>query len=271
MNKDQVKGTAKDIGGKIREEAGKLIGSSGQQAKGLKDQARGKLQKSVGDLKEAVKKESNLPAHKQEPICQAVVVNQQDAARASVWPFSAVRFCPGRDVECATPSPAATSSYLKEIPMKRSSIALLAIAVLFTVGVASGQDSKPPAATAGAQPACCVDTKSHMGQMDEHMKRMQGLHEKMASATTSEERRRLMDEQRQEMQRGMSMMQQMQHGDSMTSSAGMGMMGQKGKPADQKTQMQMMEKRMDVMQTMMQTMMDQQGAAAAGMMPPPTR
>ena len=54
INKDQVKGELKDLGGKIQEEAGKLIGSKEQQAKGLKHQAEGKLQKSVGDLKEAV-------------------------------------------------------------------------------------------------------------------------------------------------------------------------------------------------------------------------
>jgi uncharacterized protein YjbJ (UPF0337 family) len=56
INKDQVKGELKDLGGKIQEEAGKLIGSKEQQAKGLKHQAEGKLQKGVGDLKEAVKK-----------------------------------------------------------------------------------------------------------------------------------------------------------------------------------------------------------------------
>lgn len=55
MNKDQVKGTAKDIGGKIQEEAGKLVGNSEQQAKGLNKQAEGKLQKGLGDAKEAVK------------------------------------------------------------------------------------------------------------------------------------------------------------------------------------------------------------------------
>ena len=53
INKDQVKGAAKDIGGKIQEEVGKLIGSKEQQAKGLKAQAKGKIQKAVGDLKEA--------------------------------------------------------------------------------------------------------------------------------------------------------------------------------------------------------------------------
>jgi len=54
VNKDQVKGAAKDIAGKIQEEAGKLIGSKEQEAKGLKHQAEGKVQKGVGDLKEAV-------------------------------------------------------------------------------------------------------------------------------------------------------------------------------------------------------------------------
>ena len=55
MNKDQVKGTAKDVGGKIQEEAGKLVGSKETQAKGLANQAEGKVQQKVGDLKEAVK------------------------------------------------------------------------------------------------------------------------------------------------------------------------------------------------------------------------
>src|SRR5678815_3092246 len=53
-NKDQVKGELKDLGGKIQEEAGKLVGDKAQQAKGLKRQAQGKLQKTVGDLKEIV-------------------------------------------------------------------------------------------------------------------------------------------------------------------------------------------------------------------------
>jgi uncharacterized protein YjbJ (UPF0337 family) len=55
MNKDQVKGAAKDIGGKIQEEAGKLIGSEDQQAKGLANQVEGKVQQKIGDLKEAIK------------------------------------------------------------------------------------------------------------------------------------------------------------------------------------------------------------------------
>lgn len=55
MNEDQVKGKAKDIGGKIQEEVGKVTGSSEQQAKGLGRQAEGKLQEKAGDLKEDLK------------------------------------------------------------------------------------------------------------------------------------------------------------------------------------------------------------------------
>jgi len=55
MNKDQAKGAAKDIGGKIQEEAGKLVGSKEQQAKGLMHQVEGKVQQHVGNLKEALK------------------------------------------------------------------------------------------------------------------------------------------------------------------------------------------------------------------------
>ena len=39
MNKDQAKGTVKDIAGKVQQEAGKLTGNREQQAKGLQKQA----------------------------------------------------------------------------------------------------------------------------------------------------------------------------------------------------------------------------------------
>ncbi len=55
MNKDQVKGTAKNVAGKVQEEAGKLVGSKEQQAKGVAKQVAGKTQNGVGDVKEAVK------------------------------------------------------------------------------------------------------------------------------------------------------------------------------------------------------------------------
>jgi uncharacterized protein YjbJ (UPF0337 family) len=55
MNKDQVKGKAKDIGGKIQEEFGKVVGSNKQQAEGLANQAEGKTQEKVGDAKEVIR------------------------------------------------------------------------------------------------------------------------------------------------------------------------------------------------------------------------
>jgi uncharacterized protein YjbJ (UPF0337 family) len=54
MNKDQVKGKAKEVGGKVQQKVGELADSDEQQLKGLKRQVEGKVQKKVGDLKEAV-------------------------------------------------------------------------------------------------------------------------------------------------------------------------------------------------------------------------
>lgn len=55
MNKNQVKGIAKDIAGKVQEEAGKLVGSKEQQFKGLGKQISGKAEKAFGDAKEVIK------------------------------------------------------------------------------------------------------------------------------------------------------------------------------------------------------------------------
>jgi uncharacterized protein YjbJ (UPF0337 family) len=54
MNKDQVKGVAKDVAGKVQEQAGKLVGSKEQQIKGLSKQISGKVQKAVGDIEQSV-------------------------------------------------------------------------------------------------------------------------------------------------------------------------------------------------------------------------
>lgn len=59
MNKDQVKGTIKDIAGKTQEEVGKLVGSKEQQVEGLKKQVSGEIQKSLGDAKELIKDAAN--------------------------------------------------------------------------------------------------------------------------------------------------------------------------------------------------------------------
>ncbi len=148
--------------------------------------------------------------------------------------------------------------------MKKSLAIAVGTVVLLAAGMPLAQDMKAPASNPNAtQPGSSMNMASQMGQMDEHMKRMQALHDRMTSAATPEERQRVVDEQRQEMQAGMGMMNQMMQGGGMMGGMGGmggGMMGQNGKPADATSQMQMMQKRMDMMQMMMQTMMDQMGA-----------
>lgn len=55
MNKNQIKGTAKEIVGKVQEEAGKLLDSDTQQVKGLEKQITGNVQKSAGDIEKIIK------------------------------------------------------------------------------------------------------------------------------------------------------------------------------------------------------------------------
>jgi len=55
MNKDQIKGAAKNVAGKVQQKAGELTGSKEQQVKGLGKQVAGKTQKAVGDAKEMIK------------------------------------------------------------------------------------------------------------------------------------------------------------------------------------------------------------------------
>jgi hypothetical protein len=154
--------------------------------------------------------------------------------------------------------------------MKTIPTSALALMVLLSAGAASGQVAKAtPTVVPAAQPTSVNST--HMGQMDAHMKRMQELHVKLTDAKTPEERQKLMDEQRREMHQGMAMMQAMPHDGSAMGGAGPGMKGHTGKPADQKVQMQMMERRMDMMQAMMQSMMDQQSASASGPVPAPVK
>jgi len=55
MNKDQVKGAAKEVAGKVQRKAGELVDSPEHQVKGAVKEVAGKVQKNVGDAKEVVK------------------------------------------------------------------------------------------------------------------------------------------------------------------------------------------------------------------------
>ena len=56
MNRDQVKGAAKDVAGKVQRKVGELTGNENQQAKGAAKQVEGKVQKGVGNIEEALGK-----------------------------------------------------------------------------------------------------------------------------------------------------------------------------------------------------------------------
>jgi uncharacterized protein YjbJ (UPF0337 family) len=55
MNDDQIKGKAKDIGGKIQEKVGEAVGNRQVQREGVSNQAEGKVQEKVGDVKDIFK------------------------------------------------------------------------------------------------------------------------------------------------------------------------------------------------------------------------
>ena len=55
MNKDEVKGGAEKVGGKIKEQFGKVTGNPATEQKGREEQAQGQLRESVGKIKDAMK------------------------------------------------------------------------------------------------------------------------------------------------------------------------------------------------------------------------
>lgn len=55
MHKDQIKGTAKDMKGSMKESAGRAMGDREMEAKGAAEKTEGKVQKGVGDLKNAAR------------------------------------------------------------------------------------------------------------------------------------------------------------------------------------------------------------------------
>lgn len=120
--------------------------------------------------------------------------------------------------------------------MKRLIAIALAATGILTAAVWA-QDTKAPSApskTAGAATSPGTSMLGQMTPMDEQMKKMQMLHDQMSRATTPEERRKLMEQQRKAIQEGMGMM---------------------AKPGDPASRMQMMRMHMEMME-MMQTRMD---------------
>jgi len=55
MDEDRIKGAATNVGGKIKEGVGSLIGDTKMETEGKADQVEGKVQNTVGGAKDAVR------------------------------------------------------------------------------------------------------------------------------------------------------------------------------------------------------------------------
>jgi uncharacterized protein YjbJ (UPF0337 family) len=55
VDKDRVEGSATNLGGKLKEGAGKVTGDEKLKNEGFADQAKGKIQNAVGGVKDALK------------------------------------------------------------------------------------------------------------------------------------------------------------------------------------------------------------------------
>lgn len=164
------------------------------------------------------------------------------------------------------------------------SAALLVVTSLAACNTAPGM----PMGSASAQGMDMPDqtAKMDMSKMDAQMKKMREMHQKMVAAKTPEERSQLMAEHMKTMQDSMQMMGPMSgmHGGGMGAMGGAaasdakpmpgmpGMPGMAAKPVtpgmagmagNMPAHHQMMEKRMAMMESMMQMMMDRMPAAPA--------
>jgi uncharacterized protein YjbJ (UPF0337 family) len=63
MNKDQVKGAAKDMAGKAEKAFGDAVKSPEHQIRGAANQVAGKTQKAVGDMKDKADKADREARH----------------------------------------------------------------------------------------------------------------------------------------------------------------------------------------------------------------
>lgn len=54
-DKDRIEGSAKNIGGKLKEGVGKIAGDEKLKAEGRADQMEGKVQNAVGGVKDALR------------------------------------------------------------------------------------------------------------------------------------------------------------------------------------------------------------------------
>lgn len=55
MDDDRIEGAARNVGGKIKEGVGKLVGDGKLEAEGKADQVKGRVQNTVGGVKDSLR------------------------------------------------------------------------------------------------------------------------------------------------------------------------------------------------------------------------
>jgi uncharacterized protein YjbJ (UPF0337 family) len=60
MDDDRTKGAAKNVGGKVKEGLGKVLGDEKLKREGQADQVTGEVQNTVGGVKDAVRDKQDL-------------------------------------------------------------------------------------------------------------------------------------------------------------------------------------------------------------------
>ena len=137
--------------------------------------------------------------------------------------------------------------------MKTSILLAAILSAALSVPIASAQETSTP-----AKPAMSMEMNKQMPQMQENMKKMQQQMEKIRATSDPKERQKLMQEHMQAMQENMKTMHgmggpMMMGGDQR---GGKMMADKKGGMAegDMMKRHEMMEKRMDMMQMMMEQM-----------------
>jgi hypothetical protein len=134
------------------------------------------------------------------------------------------------------------------------------LALTFVAGAHAATPVMPSEPSTDAAVAAASAPQFDAATFDQHTKRMRDIHEQMMAASTPEERAALMHEGRTSMQHGMAMMKQMRMGmvSGMPMENHMGGMGMaQGMPMDCTGE----DRRMEMMDAMMQLMIDQQAPA----------
>ena len=175
--------------------------------------------------------------------------------------------------------------------MNRITTSAIAVTLAFSTAVFA-DDAHHPGKAAEAKVAPAQSAAQQVRKMQDNVRKMQAQLDRIAKARTDAERQAAMAEHMQTMQENMGMARGMQAGMTgcpMMESAmmgkgggmgmmgggptgggmggGMGMMGGGAPAAGAEDRMQQMEKRMDMMQMMMQQMMSHQGGMAPAPVP----